>query len=171
MDTRNPRKRYSSRCGDFKRLIRKACTICFLHRKPSNKDRSSTSITYQKMHASPAPPDATFKHVRMDKDEDTWRFYRQPGDKQDLPTRSSHVILTACQQAQLFRTIQESLDLYCSPRTKVTAEMFLTIYARYLDWMQNLPPIIRDIDENDQPLPHVLYLQYAQLCIGGNSSC
>lgn len=107
----------------------------------------------------------------MDKDSAVWRFYRHPGDERDLPTRPSHVILTACHQANLFRVINESLSLYCWPRGKVNAEKFLAIYARYLDWMQSLPPIVRDIDEGDQPLPHILYLQYVQSCNSPRSPC
>lgn len=135
-------------------------------RKHSHKNRSFTWFTYQKLNAPSAPRDATFEHVRMDKDEAIWRFYRHRGDERDLPTRPSHVILVACQQAQLFRIIHESLSLYCPPSEKVTAGKFLAIYARYLDWMLLVPPVVRDIEENDQPLPHVLYLQYETLCAG-----
>ena len=29
-----------------------------------------------------------------------------------------------------------------------------------MDWKKDLPPVITNVDVSDQPLPHILYLQY-----------
>lgn len=98
----------------------------------------------------------------MDKDDAVWRFYRQPGDERELPFRPAYAIVTAYHQARLFLIINETLNLYCGARGKVTATRFLDVYARYIDWKENLPDMIANINEGDQPLPHILYLQWVQ---------
>ncbi|KAL8904054.1 MAG: hypothetical protein Q9207_003515 [Kuettlingeria erythrocarpa] len=120
--------------------------------------RSSTGITYQKLYAPELPHMAKFRHVDMNSNHSVWRFYRQIGDQRHLPVRPSHAILTACHQAGLFRIIHESLNLYCGLRGVVTAEAILTLYRRYLDWEEDLPFILKAIEEEAQPLPHILLL-------------
>ncbi|MCJ1468122.1 hypothetical protein MMC07_006750 [Pseudocyphellaria aurata] len=117
-----------------------------------------TSMIYQPSHDATLPSTVIFQHVRMDREHDLWRFYRHVGDDRELPSRSSHAIMTACNHAKLLRIGQESLNLYCGTRGKATAEAILEGYRSYLDWKDNLPPAIKNIDINDQPLPHVLYL-------------
>lgn len=95
----------------------------------------------------------------MDRDNALWRFYRHPGDERELPTRPSYAILAACLQAGLFQIIDESLNLYCGVRGQVSAEKFLEVYRRYMDWKSDLPPVVANVDVADQPLPHILYLQ------------
>ena len=116
-------------------------------------------VTFQRLYIPPAPGGPVYQHVRMDKDDAVWRFYRQPGDERELPFRPAHAILTAYHQAKLFLIINETLNIYCGTGGRVTAAWVLNIYARYLDWKEELPDMIAHIDENDQPLPHVLYLQ------------
>lgn len=106
------------------------------------------------------PRGAVFQHVNMEKDHALWRFYRHPGDEHELPTRPSYAIVAACYQAKLFRIIDESLNLYCGARGQVSAEKFLAVYRRYMDWRSDLPSVIANVDVADQPLPHILYLQY-----------
>ena len=96
----------------------------------------------------------------MDRDHAPWCFYRHPGDEHELPTRPSYAITAACYQAKLFRIIDESLNLYCGARGQVSAEKTLAVYKRYVDWKNDLPSMITDVDASDQPLPHILYLQY-----------
>lgn len=105
------------------------------------------------------PREAIFQHVDMEKDHALWRFYRHPGDERELPTRPSYAIVAACYQAGLFRIINESLNLYCGARGRVSAEKFLEVYRRYMDWKTDLPSVIANVDVADQPLPHILYLQ------------
>lgn len=93
-------------------------------------------------------------------DEGLWRFYRSVGDERDLPARPCHSIITACHQTKLFRIIHESLHLYCRTRGKVTAQAVLELYKRYLEWKEHLAPILKKVETNDQPLPHVMCLQY-----------
>lgn len=120
-------------------------------------------MTYQKLYSPPAPREIVFEHVRMDKDDGLWRFYRQPGDQEEMPTRPSHAILTAYHQARLFRLIHENFKLYCGIRGKVTAREVLEIYRDYLDWRDSLPKLINNVTEDAQPLPHVLYMQYVSM--------
>ena len=105
------------------------------------------------------PRGAIFQHVSMDKDHAMWRFYRYPGDERELPTRPSYSIVAACYQAKLFRIINESLNIYCGGRGYVSAEIFLQVYRKYMDWKNELPPVLANVDVADQPLPHILYLQ------------
>ncbi|CAD6578405.1 MAG: hypothetical protein ASARMPRED_008709 [Alectoria sarmentosa] len=119
---------------------------------------SSASFTYQKLYAPPTPREAIFQHVDMERDHALWRFYRHPGDERELPTRPSFAIVTACYQAGLFRIIDDSLDLYSGARGQVSAERFLEVYRKYMDWKSDLPPVIANVDVADQPLPHILYL-------------
>lgn len=67
--------------------------------------------------------------------------------------------MTACYQAGLFRIIDDSLNLYSGARGQVSAERFLEVYRKYMDWKSDLPPVIANVDVADQPLPHILYLQ------------
>ena len=82
------------------------------------------------------------------------------GDQRKLPVRPCHALLTACYHAALFRIIHESLNLYCGLRGTATAEAVLILYRRYRDWEEDLPFILKAVDEEAQPLPHILYLQY-----------
>ncbi|KAL9002916.1 MAG: hypothetical protein Q9188_004189 [Gyalolechia gomerana] len=119
---------------------------------------SSTGITYQKLYAPELPHMPEFRHVELFSNHAVWRFYRFNGDQRKLPVRPSHAILTACHQAALFQIIHESLNLYCGLRGAATAEAVLTLYRRYRDWEEDLPFILKAVDEEAQPLPHILYL-------------
>lgn len=121
-------------------------------------------MTYQPSHDATLPQSATFQHVRLDRDDHIWRFYRHFGDNRDLPTRPSHATMTACYQAKLLRVVQESLNLYCGARGNATALAILEGYRCYLVWKDELPASIKSIDVNDQPLPHVLYLHVLYHC-------
>lgn len=122
--------------------------------------RVCAGITYQKLYTPAAPAEALFEHVREDKDDAVWCFYRRLGDEREMPTRPSHAIITACHQAGLFRIVNETLNLYCGIRGQVSAYKVLDVYRKYLDWKEALPPVIANIGEGDQPLPHILQLQY-----------
>ncbi|KAL8710635.1 MAG: hypothetical protein Q9220_004859 [cf. Caloplaca sp. 1 TL-2023] len=119
---------------------------------------SSTGITYQKLYAPEAPQLVRFVHVNVESDNEIWRSFRTVGDQRDVRVRPSHTILTACHQAALFRIIHESLNVYCGLRGLATAEVVLTLYRRYLDWEEDLPPVLKALDETAQPLPHAMYL-------------
>lgn len=125
----------------------------------ADPDSFCAGITFQKLYIPPAPGGPKFQHVRMDGDDAVWRFYRQPGDNRELPFRPAHAIVTAYHQAKLFLIINETLNVYCGTRGRVTAAKILDVYARYLQWKDELPDVIANIDEGDQPLPHILYLQ------------
>lgn len=114
------------------------------------------------MWAPPAPQKPIFQNIRLDADDRVWRFYRHPGDERELPFRPSYGIITAYQQAQLFSIINESLCLYYGARGKVSAANVLDVYGKYMTWKEDLPDVIANISEGDQPLPHILYLQYVR---------
>ncbi|KAL6717187.1 hypothetical protein ACLMJK_005102 [Lecanora helva] len=97
-------------------------------------------------------------YVRLDRDGETWRFYRRLGDEQVMPPKTSHATITICYQARLFRIIQDNLNLYCGKQGRISAYKVLEVYRRYLDWRESLPPVIANISESDQPLPHILQL-------------
>lgn len=68
-------------------------------------------------------------------------------------------LITARSQAHLFAIIVGSIYLFCGAKGMVHARDFLKCYKRYTTWMENLPPEIKAVDVNSQPLPHVLFLQ------------
>ncbi|KAL8993298.1 MAG: hypothetical protein Q9169_006447 [Polycauliona sp. 2 TL-2023] len=119
---------------------------------------SSTGITYQKLYAPELPYTARFQHVDIQGDKEVWRFYRTVGDGRELPVRPSYAIMTSCYQAALFRIIHESLNLYCGLRGIATAGAILTTYRRYLDWEYDLPSILKNVDVEAHPVPHILFL-------------
>lgn len=117
-------------------------------------------MTYQKLYAPELPHMAKFRHVDLQSSHSTWQEYRSIGDQRYLPVRPSHAVLAACHQAGLFRIIHESLNLYCGLRGLITADAVLTLYRRYMDWEEDLPFILKAIDDEARPLPHILLLQY-----------
>ncbi|KAL8849327.1 MAG: hypothetical protein Q9221_005678 [Calogaya cf. arnoldii] len=119
---------------------------------------SSTGMTYQKLYAPELPHVARFHHVNIQADKAVWRFYRTVGDQRVLPVRPSHATMTACYQSALFRIIHQSLNLYCGLRGVATAEAILNTYRRYLDWESDLPDILRIVDVEAKPVPHILFL-------------
>ncbi|KAL2040459.1 hypothetical protein N7G274_006902 [Stereocaulon virgatum] len=124
----------------------------------SDTGSSWKGVTYQRLWAPPAPQGPIFQNIQLDADDRVWRFYRRPGDARELPFRPSHGIMTACQQAELFSIINESIGLYCGARGKVSAAKMLEVYGKYKSWKDDLPGVIANIGEGDQPLPHILYL-------------
>lgn len=119
-------------------------------------------MTYQKLYAPEfsAMDRSSMQHIDLDGDRDVWRFYRTINDHRYLPVRPSHAVLTAFHQSQLFRIIHASLNLYCGLCGRATAQAILTLYRRYLDWEHDLPPVLRKVNVEAQPLPHVLFLQF-----------
>ena len=116
-------------------------------------------ITYQKFYTPDFPHEVTFNHVRLDKDDEVWRFYRSVGDEEELPTRQSHAILTTYYQARLLRVCRDCLNLYCGYGGRITAQKVISVYKAYTDWKEDLPPPLQELDPDAQPLPNVMYLQ------------
>lgn len=116
-------------------------------------------MTYQRLYTAQEPKDPNFRHVRLGTDNAMWRYYRHPGDGRELPVRPSYAMLTACHQAGLFRIVNDCLIVYCGIRGRVNASKVLEIYCRYQGWNEELPAEIAGIDKEEQPLPHVLYIQ------------
>ncbi len=68
-------------------------------------------------------------------------------------------MVTAHEHAKLYRIIHETILVFCGSRGKVSAHHMLLIYERFLGWKEGLPPSLSDVNEEVQPLPHVLFLQ------------
>ena len=77
-----------------------------------------------------------------------------------VPRRPSFSVLTAYNQAKLFRVVHNNVNVYCGVRGKVTAQAVIECYRCYTEWHNDLPPELRITAVDDQPLPHILYLQY-----------
>lgn len=90
-------------------------------------------------------------------------MYRQPGDddlglgEQSPDDRQSFATLSACETAKLYRLIHECILVYCGNRGKVSANILLDLFQRYIMWKDGLHPDIRNLE--GQPLPHVIFLQ------------
>ena len=105
-----------------------------------------------------------FDGVGVEGDSDIWRFYRQPGDEKEMPTRPGLGIMTACQQASLYRIGDQIIQLYCGAVGKVKEELVHTLYKKLESWRDNLPAPLQIESQPGNPLPHVFYLQYVLAC-------
>ena len=123
--------------------------------------RAWSGFTYQKPFSPESPKSEVYleNYLNQNSELHQWRFYRQPGDENDVPGRPGHVFLTALYQARLFRIVHHSIVVYCGARGRITAEGVIQVYQRYVDWIESLPPPIKNTDVSSQPLPHVLSLQ------------
>ena len=122
--------------------------------------RACVGTTYQNIHLKTVSTSAeVFNSVRMNGDSDIWRFYRQPGDEKEMPTRPGLGIVTACHQASLFRIADQIIQLYCGAVGKVKEELVHALYKKLEYWRDNLPDKLRIETQTGNPLPHVFYLQ------------
>ena len=121
-------------------------------------DDSSTwsGLTYQKPTVPISTTAHPFNNVPMDQKDDIWRFYRQPGDT-DLSDRASFSRIVASEDAKLFRIVHETILGYCGSRGRASARSLLGLYGRFVEWQENLPLELQDVE--NEPLPHVLVLQ------------
>lgn len=94
----------------------------------------------------------------LDQPEAPWCFYRQPGDA-GTAKRPGHALITAFEHAKLFSLVHESILICCGTKGRVTAHALSRLYDQHLQWMKALPETIRGVREEDDPLPHVLFLQ------------
>lgn len=78
-------------------------------------------------------------------------------DGDDL--RPDYSLISACEQAKLYRIVHEMLLAYCGSRGKVVVLPLLSIYERLLSWRKDLPISIRDVRAEDEAPPHQLFLQ------------
>ncbi|KAI9875682.1 MAG: hypothetical protein M1830_008121 [Pleopsidium flavum] len=124
----------------------------------ANEYRAWAALSYHKPFSPESPRSHVFKNVQMDRDDAVWRYYRQPGDKQHVPRRPSYAIVTAFEQAKLFRIVHETINVFCGARGKATSRAVLECYKRYLTWKDELPAGLERVDTGAQPLPHVLFL-------------
>ncbi|MCJ1353190.1 MAG: hypothetical protein MMC33_003175 [Icmadophila ericetorum] len=118
-------------------------------------------VTYQKPFSPESPKsDISFPDVFNGNE---WQSYRQTRDEEGEPKRPGWGILTACYQAKLYRVVHDTINLYCGARGKATATAVVACFKRYMDWLEQLPPQFKSIGKDEEPLPHVLFLQYVFL--------
>ena len=102
-------------------------------------------------------------NINIGQDEDRWNLYRQPGDSnsefgyQNIDDPQSFATLTACEHAKLFRIIHQCILVYCGAQNNISADSLLDVFQRYKAWKSGLPPQLQCIE--DEPLPHILFLQ------------
>ncbi len=78
-----------------------------------------------------------------------------------MPTQPSHAIITAGYQSLLFQVVSDTIRLYCGLQGTITAGAIIDLYRRFLLWKEDLPPALKTASGmNEEPLPHVIYLQY-----------
>lgn len=122
-----------------------------------------SALTYQKPSAPISTHASPFANISLDRIEERWSMYRQPGDsslelgEQSTDDRQSLATLTACEHAKLYRIVHECILIYCGSRGKVSTKSILDLFQRYVMWKDGLPPGLRSVE--GQPLPHVLFLQ------------
>lgn len=134
--------------------------LSFNNRNTNQPLSAWSGITYQKPFNPISPRSQVFFNVRADNADagDQWGFYKQPGDKYTELRQPSFAVLTACQQAKLFRVVHDSINIYCGARGKVTAKAVVGCYKRYCDWEENLPGQIRNVGQKGRHLPHITFL-------------
>lgn len=136
---------------------------CRVQSCESHGSSAWSGLTYQKPFAPVSTHANPFANIALDQIKGRWNMYRQPGDnnlelgEQDSDDRESFATLTACEHAKLYRLVHECIIVYCGTGGKVSANILLDLFQRYLMWKDGLPPDLRSLE--GQPLPHILFLQ------------
>ena len=89
-----------------------------------------------------------------------WGCIQGPENENGDPGPPDCGVITARQQAYLSQIIHDTTTLQYGLRGEVTAREVIVCYKRFLNWNQDLPKPVDDIHIENQPLPHVLSLQY-----------
>lgn len=101
---------------------------------------------------------AVFRDVSFDQPEVPWCVYRQPGDV-ETAKRPGYALITAFEHAKLFRLVHGAILALCGTNGRVTALQISQRYDRFIQWMELLPDSIRAVSREDDPVPHVIFLQ------------
>lgn len=114
-----------------------------------------SGFIYQK----PSAPISATRHLDFGNSElslpdDFWCFYRYPGDERNLTDQPSYSLRTVSAHAELYNIIHETILQYCAHEGRLSAPELLNLYTRYLDWKDNLPPAVLELQT-----PHCLFLQ------------
>ena len=114
-----------------------------------------SGFIYQK----PSAPISATRHLNFGNSElnpldDLWCFYRYPGDERNTPDQHFYSMRIVSEHAKLYNIIHETILQYCAHDGRLSAPKLLSLYSRYLDWMDNLPPALLDLRT-----PHCLFLR------------
>lgn len=124
----------------------------------TNPNSAWSGLTYQKPSMPASPRVSVFRGVSFDQAETPWCFYRQPGDV-ETAKRPGYALITAFEHAKLLRLVHETILTLCGTNGRVTALEISQMYDRFIQWMELLPETIRAVSEEDDPVPHVIFLQ------------
>lgn len=124
----------------------------------ANFDSAWSGLTYQKPIMAMSSRVSVFREVSFDRPELSWCFYRQPGDV-DMAKRPGYALVTAFEHAKLLRLVHGAILALCGTTGRVTALEISQMYDRFVQWMELLPEHIRAVSEEDDPVPHVIFLQ------------
>ncbi len=83
-------------------------------------------------------------------------MHKQPRDDHDRE-RSDLSIMTAFENAKLFRIVHEAILLYHGDLGMVKADRLLEVYEELLSWRRKLPPELSN--DTGDPSPPILILQ------------
>lgn len=111
------------------------------------------------IYQRPSAPVSATRHLDFGNSElslpdDFWCFYRYPGDEKNLTDQPSYSLRTVSAHAKLYNIISETILQYCAHEGRLSAPELLNLYTRYLDWKDNLPPAVLELQT-----PHCLFLQ------------
>ena len=116
-----------------------------------------SGITYVKPSAPISTKDIIFRDVAFNHGG-TWPFYRQPGDD-GFFIRPSHAILVASEHAKLYRIIHQTILTYCGNTGEISADRLSGLYDQFVEWKDDLPYTIQNVDGDYRTVPHALFLQ------------
>lgn len=114
-----------------------------------------SGFIYQK----PSAPIFATRHLIFGNSElnpldDLWCFYRYPGDERNIPDQHFYSMWIVSEHAKLYNIVHETILQYCAHEGRLSASELLSLYSRYLDWMDSLPPAVLELRT-----PHCLFLR------------
>ena len=129
----------------------------------SDPNSAWSGLTFQQPSFPLSPHLSIFRDVSFDQPEAPWCLYRQPEDV-EMAKRPSRALITAFEHAKLLNLVHKTILTYCGTMGRVTAREVSRLYDQHIQWMEALPDMIRAVSEEDDPVPHVIYLQCVPCC-------
>lgn len=117
-----------------------------------------SALVYQKPNAPVSPYAHVFKDVPMELFGDPPRPRRDSSTDGDS-MKPGYSLISAFEQAKLYRIVHEILIAYCGIGGVVSVESIMPVYERLLSWKRELPMAISHTDSEAEAPPHLLFLQ------------